>query len=283
MKFAGQPARPRVGIPLVTLWGCAFTLALVLSTRADEDQAAAANPYAGIVERNMFALVPIPTNPPVDPTPPDPPIKITPNGIMDVFGQLEVIFKAAMPAKGKEAAHDQSYVMAEGERQDDIEVVKIDNKTAVITFINHGIKQDLALADTPNITAPAASPGGGVPMPRGGGPGGRGGFNGGNGPMNHPGPGGGPAGNFPNNNSPNASAGSNTSPDFGAPKTTGAGNATSTGTQASNLSPEEQIVNMEKQRAKWLDERNPAAAIIPQTPLGEKLLNSGDGSQAPSP
>jgi hypothetical protein len=31
---------------------------------------------------------------------------------------------------------------------------------------------------------------------------------------------------------------------------------------------------MEQQRAKWLDEGNPAAAIIPETSLGKKLLGA---------
>ena len=32
------------------------------------------------------------------------------------------------------------------------------------------------------------------------------------------------------------------------------------------LSPEAQIIMMEAQRAKWIEERNPAASIIPPTP-----------------
>jgi hypothetical protein len=262
----------------MTLWGCAFTLALVLSARAakaDDDQSAG-NPYTGIVERNMFALVPIPTNPPVDPTPPEPPIKITPNGIMDVFGQLEVIFKAAMPAKGKEAAHDQSYVMAEGERQDDIEVVKIDNKTAVITFINHGIKQDLALANAPSITGPApmpGGPGGSVPMPRGG-PG-RGGLNGGNGPVNRSGFGGqgtGPGANPQNNNPGSASVG-------GTGGAAATANASSADSEAAKLSPEEQVIAIEKERAKLLDAGSSTAALMPTTPLTKQVLGDDSSNQ----
>ena len=155
-------------------------LAAVLTVSAARagDQAAPGNPYLAISERNVFALVPIPTNAPVDATPPvDPPPKITPNGTMSIFGQLQVLFKVAMPPKGKEPAKDMSYVMAEGERQDDIAVVKIDQSAAMITFNNHGTVQELPLASAPKLTSPAAAPGalggipavGGMPASRGGG------------------------------------------------------------------------------------------------------------------
>jgi hypothetical protein len=58
--------------------------------------------------------------------------------------------------------------MAEKERQDDIEVVKIDDKASMVTFNNHGIEQEIPLANAPNLP-PAGGPGngGGVPMPAG--------------------------------------------------------------------------------------------------------------------
>jgi hypothetical protein len=164
----------RAGVPMVKLGACFAAALFVLSVRAEQEQTASGNPYTGIVERNVFALVPIPTNSPEPPTPVDPPVKITVNGIMNIFGQLEVIFKAGVPARGKDPAHDQSYEMTEKERQDDIEVVKIDDKASIVTFNNHGIEQEIPLADAPNVTAPAGGPGnggGGVPMPGGRSPG----------------------------------------------------------------------------------------------------------------
>src|SRR5208337_4811080 len=51
-------------------------------------------PYAGIVARNMFGLVPIPPPDPHAGEPPvDPPPKITPNGIMTIFGRDQALFK----------------------------------------------------------------------------------------------------------------------------------------------------------------------------------------------
>jgi hypothetical protein len=112
-------------------------MALSTSLRADDT----GNPYAQVVARNIFGL-----NPPVaadqDPTPVEPPVKITPNGIMSIFGQLQVLFKVAGKTPGKE----DSYILSEGQRQDDIEVTKIDEKNSVVTFNNHGLVQILPLA-----------------------------------------------------------------------------------------------------------------------------------------
>jgi hypothetical protein len=119
------------------------------------------NPYAPVVVRNIFGLNPPPV---VDPnaTPAEPPVKITPNGIMSIFGQLQVLFKVAGKPPGQDA-----YTLSEGERQDDIEVTKIDEKAGIVTFNNHGIVQTLPLvAATPTSgAAPASSFG--IPPPGG--------------------------------------------------------------------------------------------------------------------
>jgi hypothetical protein len=116
------------------------------------------NPYLPIVARNVFGLNPIPTNtgPPVDATLP----KITPNGITDILGQLEVLFKVA-PKPGEKDAKEQSYVLTEGQQQDDIEVVHIDQKESLVTFNNHGTVQEIPLANAPSLSTPAPAPGSG--------------------------------------------------------------------------------------------------------------------------
>ena len=52
---------------------------------------------------------------------------------------------------------------------------------------------------------------------------------------------------------------------------------------AQQVSPEDQVVNMEQQRAKWLDEKNPAAMIIPPTALGKQLIGGDGPSEPPTP
>jgi hypothetical protein len=121
-------------------------------------------PYTPIVARNMFALVPIPPAVTNDPSiNSDPPPKITANGIMTIFGRDQALFKVATKAKTGQPAKDDTYVLAEGERQDDIEVVKIDHLNGLITFNNHGTVQELPLVvakDGAGPAGPAAGPGG---------------------------------------------------------------------------------------------------------------------------
>ncbi len=143
----------------------ALAASLTLTVGVNAQDTSAGDPYAVVVTRNVFGL-----NPPAPPAPPtaaEPPPKIIPNGIMDIFGQLQVLFKVPATPKAGVPAIDQSYILSEGQRQDDIEVMKIDGKAGIITFNNHGEVQQLALVVTqPSSTAaaaPAAAPGGAIP------------------------------------------------------------------------------------------------------------------------
>jgi hypothetical protein len=156
----------------------AVTLLLSAAARAQDaavPEAAAATPdqpYASIISRNMFGLVPIPTNNPADALPPaDPPPKITPNGIMTIFGRLQALFKVANKGKPGQPPKDDSYVLAEGERQDEIEVVKINQPDGIVTFNNHGVLQELPLTPAANASGPAPGGGPGMGGPGMGGPG----------------------------------------------------------------------------------------------------------------
>src|SRR5450756_1274162 len=140
-----------------------------------DDLAMASNPYTTITERNVFALVPVPV---VSATPDaplaDPPPKITINGMMTLFGKPQVLFKFTPKALPGQPAKEESFVLGEGERQEEVEVTKIDMVAHSASFINHGIAQEVALSDTAKLTAPATVAGGpgmmnpgmgGIPMP----------------------------------------------------------------------------------------------------------------------
>jgi hypothetical protein len=145
-------------------------LVLNAGLRAD-DVVLPGNPYAPVVARNVFGLNPIVVD---DNTQaPEPPAKITPNGIMSIFGHLQVLFKVSGAIKAGKPAGDESYILAEGQRQDDIEVTHIDQKASIVTFDNHGVVQKIPLANavasttpmpasTPfqNFASPANTPGG---------------------------------------------------------------------------------------------------------------------------
>ncbi|MGA2030131.1 MAG: hypothetical protein ABSG87_08680 [Verrucomicrobiota bacterium] len=112
------------------------------------------NPYTQIVTRNMFALDTSVLSTSSTPTEPLP--TITPNGIMSVFGSVQTLFKVSDNQPGQPAS-EKSYILGEGQRKDGIEVIRIDEKNAVVTFNNHGTVQELPLvAATPSNGFPTA-------------------------------------------------------------------------------------------------------------------------------
>jgi hypothetical protein len=135
---------------------------------------APANPYQGVVDRNVFALKPPP--PPPDPEslkPPAPAFQLT--GITTIFGNKRALLKAVPKAgkAGEPAAKEKSYMLTEGQREDDVEVDHIDEVAGTVTvtyagtvmtldFTNNAAKL-VAVAPPP---APTGAPGGrGAPPP----------------------------------------------------------------------------------------------------------------------
>jgi hypothetical protein len=235
--------------------GLAGGLALNMVARAD-DVVLPGDPYATVVARNIFGLnPPPPPGPPQDATPPP---KITPNGIMTILGEVQVLFKVAgTPKPGGPPSADESYILSEGQRQDDIEVVKIDEKNSIVTFNNHGETQQLPLV----VTQPSSTPTPGLA----GGPGASiGRFNPGGGPGARPrGNGGGGYGGSSANsggqgNSGNANDGSNLS---NVPTRSNTFNAASQIPEG--MTPEVQTIAIEANRALGGE----AAQILPITEL----------------
>ncbi|MGO8742758.1 MAG: hypothetical protein ACLQUR_10225 [Limisphaerales bacterium] len=240
-------------------------LVLNAGARAD-DRMLSNNPYAPIVVRNIFGL-----NPPLPADadqPAEPPPKITPNGIMSIFGQLQVLFKVAGTAKPGQPAKDDSYILSEGQRQEEIEVIHIDEKAGLVTFNNHGTVQELSLvkANALALNTPMPSPGRAGPNRNLTGPNGENSGRGrsGGGPADGPG---GARNRGPGNGSNNYNNGvGNGSPLTTAPTSAGYSNPQQPqNTPQNTLSPEAQFIMMEAQRAQWQQEGNPAAAIIPYT------------------
>lgn len=239
------------------------------------------NPYAAIATRNIFGLAaPAP--------PPDPNVaaqaelpKIKPTGIMGIFGHLQVLFKVS-PAKPGAGAKDEYYTLSEGQMQDEITVVKIDDKNGLVTFDNHGFTQQLPLAET-------AVTGGAGPSSSGGmNPGmaaGASGGNSGHGGIIRFGSGAdGNNGGFPNSNpganggGPSGANGANGGLNFGE-NTQGRIYQP----EASTLTPEQSTILIEVQRAQLMNDPHPAYTpnILPPTPLTK--FNTTDGSILPEP
>lgn len=271
---------------------CLVTVAITfLPVLAHGEDAAASGmatvadmPYSSIVARNMFGLLPIPKVDPRDnEPPPDPPPKITPTGIMTIFGRDQALFKVANKPKPGQPAKEDAYVLAEGERQDDIEVVRINHVDGVITFNNHGTTQELDLVPVKEGSAPPSGPGEGRPGPG----------------MFRPGvpmPGANPfqhrMGMTPASFGQGSPSVGNNAANSGAGSSSGSTAGLSFGSEVNErgiyqpaadpnpMTPEQSAILMEAQRNQYLQGGNSRLAnMIPPTKYTDQLNPSGQGSQ----
>lgn len=136
------------------------------------------NPYKTIVDRNVFGLKP---PPPPGPAPgtenTTPPPKITLTGITTILGNKRALMKTPPAAvKPGEQPREQSYILSEGQRDGDLEVVQIDEKTGsvklmyagtpvTLTFEKDGPKTAPGGLPAPTGMVPGMPPGGGRPFP----------------------------------------------------------------------------------------------------------------------
>lgn len=97
---------------------------------------AGASPYQVIVERNAFALKPREAT--VVAEPPPPPAKITLTGITTLLGNKRALLSVAVPGKPNE-----NFMLTEGQREGEIEVIEIDEKAGQVRVRNHGVEQSL--------------------------------------------------------------------------------------------------------------------------------------------
>jgi hypothetical protein len=126
--------------------------------------------YQGIVDRNVFALKPPP--PPVPVEPPKPPApNITLTGITTILGRKQALMKAQVSPKPGEPAKEVSYILTEGQRDGDVEVIAINEKAGTVKVNNQGVIQELNFEKNgvklPSTPPPAGSPGAsaGSPLP----------------------------------------------------------------------------------------------------------------------
>jgi hypothetical protein len=243
------------------------------------DTASSDNPYTAIAVRNLFGLnPPAPPGPFVDPADNLP--KITPTGIMGVFSNFQVLFKVS-PAKPSPADKDQFYILSQGQRQDDIEVVKIDDQKSLVTFDNHGTTQELPLAESSTAGggggAAASAPAGGMTgmPPRG--PGARVnpgsvGFTGAAAPTSTWGT---STPSFNNNNPQNAANGGM---DFGANV-----QGRIYQPEASTMTPENAQILLAAQHLKAIQENNPTAPLFPPSAIDKEAGIPSNVTPPPAP
>jgi len=127
-----------------------------------------ANPYQGIVDRNVFGLRPPPPPPSNEPVrPPPPAIALT--GITTILGKKLAFMNVQVPPKPGEQGKGgpQSFMLGIGEREGDIEVLEIDEIGGVVKVNDYGIITNVPFAKVPTTpTAPINTAG--IPGPNSG-------------------------------------------------------------------------------------------------------------------
>jgi hypothetical protein len=121
----------------------------------------AGTPYEEIIKKNVFSLRPPP--PPPDPEATKaPPPKITLTGITTLIGKVALMeTPGTTPKPGESAKGKQFYMLHEGEMQNDIKVVAIDEKAGSVKVLNGG-KEFTLTFDKDGSKLPASPP---PPMP----------------------------------------------------------------------------------------------------------------------
>jgi len=125
------------------------------------------NPYQGIVDRNVFGLRPPP--PPPSNEPPKPPIPaINLTGITTILGKKMAFMTIQLPAKPGEAPKPgangpTSFMLTEGERDGEIEVVSIDEVAGTVKVNDFGTVTNVTFGKLPSTPSPGGP--GGIPSP----------------------------------------------------------------------------------------------------------------------
>jgi hypothetical protein len=113
----------------LTLYACAGANAAT--------PASSPNQYGSITNRNLFALNPTPPPPKVEPPALVLP-KITLNGITTILGRKLAIMKVSFPGAAGQPAKEQSYMLAEGQRDGDIEVLEVNEGAGTVKVKTFG-------------------------------------------------------------------------------------------------------------------------------------------------
>jgi hypothetical protein len=144
---------------------------LCLAANAVAPDATGENPYKAIPDRNVFGLRPPVTAAETNQPPKQPPVNLTLTGFYTtLMGQKRVLLKTApMPAKGAQPAKaEQSYMLSEGQREGDIEVLQINELARIVKINNNGVEMFLDFTNNGvKMPAMAAIAPGMVPPPGG--------------------------------------------------------------------------------------------------------------------
>lgn len=284
MSMAFVPRRRYITLSMknrATVWICAggcIALALVAraaKTPGDDHAVGSDNPYGAIVERNIFDLHD-PPPPAVDDKKdkgPPPNIKLT--GITTIFGAKQALFILNKPGAAGKPPSTQSLILSEGQRSGDLEVLEINPKGRLARIKLDDVESTLNIET--NKGAITQQAGGGAP----------------GGPGVHPPIA--PRNPYGEKNIPPRQTRTDVQPNTPQPYNTaqndggGAGapaqpgNGTPAAPPVQDLSPDEQAVLIEAQRAQAQAANDPIQSILPPTSLGQQLNQQPEPTQSPEP
>ena len=108
--------------------------------------------YASIAHRNLFGLrepivVIIDPPPPVVPT-------VTLTGIVTILGRKQAFLTVQPVPRQDSKTGPQSFILNEGQAQDEIQVLEIDERVGRVKINNHGVILNLAFEKTGSFTLP---------------------------------------------------------------------------------------------------------------------------------
>ena len=113
--------------------------------------------FGEIPARNLFGLRPLEL-PKVEEKPAPPVPKLTLTGITTFQGVRRALLKAAIPAKAGEPPREESYILSEGQRSGEIEVMVINETASTVLVNNFGTQVTLTFEQAPPSPPPAQGP-----------------------------------------------------------------------------------------------------------------------------
>jgi len=132
------------------------------SIGTNAESGSSTNPYASIVERNVFGLRDPPSPLPPQAAPGAPPPRIILTGITTILGKKLAVLRTLAPApKTGGPAKEEPLLLAEGERLGSIELLAVDERAGRVTLNDFGTVTNVSFGKEvpPAGPAPAATQG----------------------------------------------------------------------------------------------------------------------------
>lgn len=268
-----------VGKALICSLACVAFAAtgVAASINSPNDDAATntdANPYGAIVLRNVFGLSDAVVAPPpaVDPAPPPNVTLIGLSTLMSVPQAIVVVKPPPMP--GKPAPAEETYIMNQGERRGELELLRVNVKAGTAKIKLEGVESTISMRTNAPMrggTPTPAAAGGAPARPTAGyTPPAAGGYT----PPSQPGvasagQGGYYSGGSPNGSNPDSAGGLNGGQSGIPPRPVRTD-------QPPPLSPEEQVLMIEAQRQDAIQRGDSMAIILPPTEMSPPGFGGAD-------